>query len=149
MERKTAFENWTQIGFVEGNGTTVEFSNYRFLDIHPESGNNYYRLKQIDFDGAFDYSDIRVIEFTKAGIEISIYPNPTNDVVNIQLDENIIEGELQLYDQLGRLVLQDTIIKSEYLKTIKVSQFPNGVYTINIISDDQRFSEKFIVQKPN
>ena len=69
--------------------------------------------------------------------------------MNIQLDENIIEGELQLYDQLGRLVLQDTIIKSEYLKTIKVSQFPNGVYTINIISDDQRFSEKFIVQKPN
>ena len=142
VERKTAFENWIQIGFVEGNGTTHEFSNYHFIDTNPESGNNYYRLKQIDYDGTFDYSQIKVIKFTKAGIDISIYPNPTSDIVNIQLDEKIDQGDLQLFDQLGRLVFQDSIINEEQLKTIQVSQYPEGVYTINIISADQRFVRK-------
>jgi len=149
VERKTAFEDWTAIGFVDGNGTTTDFSYYDFIDWFPETGNNYYRLKQIDFDGAFEYSNIRVVKFEKARINISIYPNPTSDVVNIQFDETINGGVLQLFDQLGRLILQETISDSEYLKIIPVNQLPEGIYFIKIIAGDQRFSEIIIVQKSN
>ncbi len=149
IERKTAQEEWTEIGFVEGNGTTSEFSTYDFLDTNPASGNNYYRLKQIDFDGAFEYSDIQVINFNRNKNELSVYPNPTSDVVNVKLNETINNGDLQIFDQLGRLILQDKIYKEETLKTIPVHQFPEGIYTIKIFSGNQIFTEKFIVQRSN
>ncbi len=149
IERKNAISDWTQIGFVEGRGTTSDFSTYDFMDRSPSTGFNYYRLKQMDFDSSFEYSKIRVVEFESRGNTVSVFPNPTSDVVNIQLDENINEGSLQLFDQLGRLVMQERFGESEYLKTISLNQFPEGVYTINIISEDQRFSEKIILQKPD
>ena len=149
VERKTAQQDWTEIGFEEGNRTTRDLSNYSFLDTNPEKGNNYYRLKQIDFDGKYEYSDIRVIHFENTEIIVSIFPNPASNVINIQFQENLSEGELQLFDQLGRSVLHQRISNEELLKTIPIHPFSEGVYTLLIFNNNQRFSEKIIIQKHN
>ena len=66
---------WKTIGFVQGNGTTTDVSNYEFIDRQPNTGTNYYRLKQIDlptgqagYDGNFEYSDILNLSNIEQGI---------------------------------------------------------------------------------
>ena len=72
------------IGFVSGNGTTTETSDYNFIDEPIQSGLYSYRLKQIDFDGSFKYSDEVDVNFIFANdFRISQnYPNPFNPCYN-------------------------------------------------------------------
>ncbi len=71
---------WLPKGFIEGRGTTTELNTYSFIDNEPVTGKNYYRLKQIDFDGTFTYSneiETDVHGVTKYSLEQN-YPNPFN-----------------------------------------------------------------------
>lgn len=58
---------------VDGNGTTTSVSNYTAYDEQPNSGVNYYRLRQTDFDGRTSHSEIKVVSFIKAGV-VSLFP---------------------------------------------------------------------------
>ena len=81
---------FTSIGEVEGNGTTLETSHYTFEDVDISSnGTYYYRLKQIDFDGGYDYSAIIAIEVNRPkSKEVNLYPNPTKGVVTLNLAQH-------------------------------------------------------------
>ena len=79
-------EAWEKIGFVNGNGTSTETHTYSFTDQNPVAGKSYYRLKQIDFDGSFEYSNIVEVDLTLP-IEFSLeqnYPNPFNPATTIK-----------------------------------------------------------------
>ncbi|MBV6421149.1 MAG: Ycf48-like protein [Ignavibacteriaceae bacterium] len=105
---------WTMFGFVEGNGTTAEPKSYSFKDENLETGNYKYRLKQIDFDGSYEYSEIVEAEVTApAEFELSQnYPNPfnPNTVISYQLPvtSNVT---LKVYDLLGREIV--TLVNEE------------------------------------
>lgn len=102
-------ESWEEIGFVEGNGTTLDPSQYQFLDgnLPAEIEAVHYRLKQIDFDGTFSYSDqvITTLPLPEAPILYSNYPNPFNPITTIAyalpVDADVL---LVIYDLQGRLV---------------------------------------------
>ncbi len=67
-----------EIGFVKGNGTTDEYQSYQYYD-HSTNSNTYYRLRQVDFDGQYEYSPITYVEVannSNAIVQIGIYPNP-------------------------------------------------------------------------
>ncbi|GIK61974.1 MAG: hypothetical protein BroJett017_28640 [Ignavibacteriota bacterium] len=107
-------EAWKTIGFVHGFGTTTEVHHYLFVDERLQAGNYQYRLKQIDFDGTFEYSNI--IEVTiDAPIEFSLeqnFPNPFNPTTKIKYtipaSLNPSKGgtlvQLQVFDILGNAV---------------------------------------------
>jgi hypothetical protein len=82
IERRSSSTNsgWQELGFVNGNGTTTEKSNYSFVDKNPVEGKSYYRLKQIDFDGSFKiYNSVEVDYETVKEYSLSQnYPNPFN-----------------------------------------------------------------------
>jgi hypothetical protein len=61
VERSTNLEKWTPIGFIDGKGTTFNITNYAFIDNNPISGVNYYRLKQVDFNGEYEYFNVVAI----------------------------------------------------------------------------------------
>ncbi|MGB5287932.1 MAG: T9SS type A sorting domain-containing protein, partial [Ignavibacteriaceae bacterium] len=80
IQRSTGGEEFFTIGFVDGHGTTTEQHNYRFADKKLDNGKYYYRLKQVDFNGTYDYSDIVEVEwraFNSYLLEQN-YPNPFN-----------------------------------------------------------------------
>jgi photosystem II stability/assembly factor-like uncharacterized protein len=85
IERKTENSEWRIIGFKEGNGTTTESHYYTFIDDNISSGKYHYRLKQIDYDGKFEYSNIVEVEFLFVN-HFSLqqnYPNPFNPSTEI------------------------------------------------------------------
>ncbi|MEJ5263674.1 MAG: hypothetical protein WHT45_13400, partial [Ignavibacterium sp.] len=72
--------SWEAAGFINGNGTSTESHNYSFVDKNVASGKYAYRLKQIDFDGSFEYSDIVEVEIINPEEFVleQNYPNPFN-----------------------------------------------------------------------
>lgn len=130
---------WNNIGFVEGEGTTTEWSDYEFIHENPRIGENYYRLKQVDYDGDFEYSDIVNTTFVNDRDIIVLSPNPTNGIVRIG---GIEEGEVKIMDASGRILKEQSINGEE----INLSNLPTGIYFAHIISGNQSFSERIVKQ---
>jgi len=78
IQRSYDGENFDAIGIIEGNGTILSNVKYSFTDFIPLSGISFYRLKQVDFDGDFEYSPVVSVNIEKSS-DLSIVPNPTSD----------------------------------------------------------------------
>ena len=122
-----SYRGWETLDFVQGNGTTLEISDYQYLDEIPLGNITYYRLKQVDFDGQFEYSEI--VEITNQQSDnstINIFPNPIRNVLNIENGE----GEAIIYNLLGQPIQSFSIPNSAFL--INISDLPRGQYILHI-----------------
>ena len=123
-------KNFTKIGEVAGHGTTQEVQNYEFIDAQPKAGVNYYRLKQLDYNGVFDYSNIVSVDFTATTLEpVSVFPNPVKSQLNIINGE----GQATVYNILGQPVKELTIDNEQL--TMDVSDLASGQYVLRIIQN--------------
>lgn len=124
IERSFDGSNFEKIGFVEGNGTTYEYSNYIFLDEGIKQDVMYYRLKQIDYDGQFEYSNVVVITYSDNNTVSKIYPNPADEVLYL----HNLTGMVNIYNLMGQLVLTDD--NSDILRNIDISSLVPGIYYV-------------------
>jgi hypothetical protein len=127
IQRSKDGRNWENIGFIAGNGTTFEIQNYEFIDDAPMTSVNYYRLKQMDYDGGFEFSKIVTIAMEQWKNEaMKIFPNP------VQNELNVVNGQGQaiIYNMLGQPV-REFVINNEQ-STINISDLPNGQYILQI-----------------
>ena len=141
IERKLLGSNYEKIGYVTGFGTTTEPKSYSFKDENITSGKYSYRLKQIDFDGTFEYSNVIEVEVDFTPKEYTLYqnyPNPFNPSTTISF--SIPERSfvtLKIYDMLGREVVPWNGINEEletghFEKTFDASSLASGVYIYRI-----------------
>ncbi len=137
VERKfSESDNWSEVGFVKGAGTTAEEQSYSFIDAPDQAGQWFYRLKQVDADGSFEYSD--PVNVAIAAPQVFAlqqnYPNPFNPTTTIsfQIPENA-KGEMVLiiYDMMGRKVrtLVNEPVKTGYYDFKWDGYDDNGVLT--------------------
>lgn len=85
IQKSTDGENWHVIGTAEGAGNSVEISEYTFTDYDGCQSICYYRLKQVDFDGTYDFSDIKVVGTPSDNLtNLSIYPVPVGELATVQ-----------------------------------------------------------------
>ncbi|MDW8437814.1 MAG: two-component regulator propeller domain-containing protein [Chloroherpetonaceae bacterium] len=106
VERRREGEAWQSIGFVRGKGTTTEPQSYSFRDENAQ-GKLFYRLKQVDFDGAFQYSPVLEVHLVApTTFELAQnYPNPFNPTTNIAYRLPVASDvKLEVFDALGRKV---------------------------------------------
>lgn len=153
IDSKTVTKHWTKIGFVEGYGNSNSPKNYTFSDSPGAGAKYFYRLKQIDSDGQFHYSEVIFIDLNKLN-EFALnqnYPNPfnptTNITYNIPVDANV---QLKIYDVLGKEVI--TLINDKqkagvYTIPFNGKDLSSGVYFCKIAADNFISSIKMILIK--
>ncbi|WP_235296444.1 SdrD B-like domain-containing protein, partial [Portibacter marinus] len=146
--------NFAKIGVVAGNGTTFETQEYGFDDRNIESNGIYfYRLRQLDYDGTFAYSDIIAIRVEReADTEIEIYPNPTIEYFNIDVKtDKQRDITVRLFDMSGKLVssryVQAGDVQYENIIRIDVSDLPAGLYNVRTEVGKELFVQQIDVIK--
>ncbi|MCY1533152.1 hypothetical protein D9M68_684650 [compost metagenome] len=133
IQKSTNGNDWTSIGFTGSlapNGSSNAKLYYSFTDVNPVTGKNYYRLKQIDFDGIFDFSPVRQISFSKEGM-ITIFPNPAQN--NVHIDGLTKNDRVRIYDPSGRIVFDYQA--SAYSADIDIHNFQKGIYFVEVITE--------------
>ena len=134
-EKQSAEDKWEKIGFVEGFGNSNSIQDYIFVDDNLTlSGNYFYRLKQIDFDGTIKYSNIISITFSfpEQFKLMQNYPNPFNPttIINWQLPVKS-HVKLHVYNILGSeiaILINEEKPPGLYKSEFNASLFPSGVY---------------------
>lgn len=133
--------DFQSIGTVRGNGTTNIPNHYEFWDRQPnKDGNRYYRLKQVDYDGAYTYSPIRMVTISAPFIA-EVYPNPFQSVLKIHYQTNTARDlTLQLLNAQGQVVTTRKIRTTEGRQVLKLElghQLMAGSYILRIPEDEQ------------
>lgn len=143
LERSEDGQNWTRIGSVEGAGNSLETQHYEFTDklegISVNASKLYYRLRQVDYDGAFEYSPVVVLSKSTIAPELTLYPNPSTSyaVVGNLNTEDLQHVEIYAMD--GHLVKT----YSTYL--LDLSTISPGQYVVLIHTNSSVEQKKLIV----
>ena len=134
--------NWQLLTTVPSAGNSVELLNYSAVDDHPGEGNNYYRLKQIDIDGATKTYD--VINANCSGATkgfFSAYPNPSTGAFQVILNDKHLVGSgiLSVKDTKGAVILNRTIEIKPGINILILTDLnlEPGVYFIQIVNGER------------
>lgn len=148
IERSVNGDDWSEIGFVEGRGTSTVTNHYEFIDSTANSGNNYYRLKQIDFDGQFEYSKIAQVKVPPDQVYFRISPNPTSDILYISFDQPLEEKiNIDLVRLDGQIIRHQKLSTGEAQCAIDCHHLSMGIYFLKVQRDGIPFQiEKVIIQ---
>ena len=144
IERSRDEENFVQIGFVSGRGTTTEITSYNYLDTEIETGKYYYRLKQTDFDGTFKYLNVVLVDvgLPKQFQLSQNHPNPFNPTTTVKfqlpVDANV---RIELFNSIGQKVselLNSDLSGGVHEVSFEGSNLSSGIYyyTMNAVGKD-------------
>ena len=136
IERSLNGVDYELLGDVYGAGNTTISQYYSLVDEDPFQGISYYRLKQTDFDGQYEYFSIVSVTLHKNQFELTnIYPNPTVNHTNVEF-ESIENGDvtLTIYNQLGVEVIKKLITAQEGTNSIvvDVTNLVQGSYYLTL-----------------
>jgi Secretion system C-terminal sorting domain len=137
IERSSDGVSFTKIGKVN-TVNAAGVNNYAYEDAQPFKGLNFYRLKQVDIDGSYKYSNINKVLFENFGDAITIYPNPAKDYIQFDFASKQKTILINLFDMQGRLIKTTTLANMLPLK-LNIENLSNGKYIIQL-SDGERIA---------
>lgn len=140
IERTTDGINWITIQTISGNGNSNTVIHYTGIDKNPTNGTNYYRLKQIDFNGEYTFSNVRSVVFT-APAELNVFPNPAKNIVTINRGADAV---IQIINELGQIMHADQEISGNST-TFNLSGLNSGVYFVKVQDEDSIYNRKIII----
>ncbi|RME92151.1 MAG: T9SS C-terminal target domain-containing protein [Bacteroidetes bacterium] len=147
IERSADGRSFQAIGQVSGKGTTTVQVDYEFVDEKPLPGWNYYRLKQVDYDGAFEYYGPVSVWFGEGTGKhpIRIYPSAVSDQFTLELDEDWSEGlDCAILNVNGQVLRQWQLQDKALRITVDVTQLPAGTYWLRWQQGARRGTARFL-----
>ncbi len=145
IQRFDDSKKWNTIGEILGHGTTNEKQFYSFTDASIQNaGIAYYRLKQVDYNGKFEYSEIRRVSNEKQINNIKVYPNPANDVLNISFANDEEDKKISIFDMQGICVYSSE--NAIFNKAIDIKSLGSGMYILKVYSTNQVCTQVFCKQ---
>ncbi len=146
IERSNDGATFSEIGRVTGSGTTIEKQDYTYTDAQPLKGINYYRLKQVDFDGTSTYSNVVSVVMGRLGT-FSVSPSPAADLLKVRFEESTTEaGCYEVFDQMGQLVLTGEVGAESNELNLDVYTLITGIYILRMTNGRETVSEQFYKQ---
>jgi hypothetical protein len=158
IERSSDNSKFSSVGFINGNGTTTESTIYRFTDKDVSGGRYYYRLKQVDFDGKFEYSKTIEVNYS-VPTEYSVsqnYPNPFNPSTSVEFSVPVqAKVTVTLYNSIGEVITElsnDTFNAGRHIIDFNAENLSSGTYVYTVSAegiDGSKFvqSNKMILMK--
>lgn len=140
--------NWVNISFVKGNITTTTSNRYTFVDKNPTGGSSFkYKLKQIDLDGSFKYSEVQEVILLPAKFELfGNYPNPFNPSTNIKYSIPARSRiSINIYSITGEkiLTINKTHEAGNYTESIDLKSYASGAYIYSLEAVEEEGSRNF------
>ncbi len=129
VEKSKDGRSFEAVGMGSKSAVVGTANSYSFLDTDPFSGNNYYRLKQIDADGKYNYSEVRLLKSSRSMIQV--YPNPATTEVVVRSSGAKIRS-VELFNFGGVLMLSRHPVNA-YETRINISSFGSGLYTVKVL----------------
>jgi hypothetical protein len=134
VERSVDNLHFEQVGSLAGHGTTLAVQHYEWLDRKPLPGTNYYRLRQVDWNGQSNYSDVIAIERSSY---FALVPNPAEDVVKIMwTSDGMVDSQIELNDLCGRTIvrLERNALDPSTAMELSVARLSPGTYVVTMRS---------------
>ncbi len=147
VERSSDRQEWKEIGRVKASGNSTTAKNYRFTDNAPLSGNNYYRLKMVDLDASFKWSEIRKVGMNGSDLEFSFGPNPVLNEASIRISGNQrTRLNITVTDLMGRTLRSISVSKTENMlnQKINLADLPGGQYVLSIKGDHVNYTQRIM-----
>lgn len=119
--------SWQNIGTVKAAGNSNTPTNYSYVQYSPAAGNNFYRIAEVDADGAYSYTAVQEVSFSQQGLALSFFPNPTRDRVTVVTGAGLIRSaEVLSID--GKVLQRVAGFRSG--ESIDLSRYPAGIYIL-------------------
>lgn len=148
IERSADAINWVKIGCKKGAGTTSSKTEYSMTDETPMPDANYYRLKQVDVDGRFVYTNIAAVTFeSEDENKLTMYPNPLtiHAPLTIQLSNtNSTISQITIVNAMGEIVYQNANLQGN-IAQIDDGALQAGAYVVSVHSDDSKSANSLLV----
>ena len=142
LEKSKDGSSWEKVEKIRGAGNSNETKYYSIMDSNPFWGVSYYRLKQVDFDGSYEYSDIKSIQLGFVDYENKVFPNPTfSNKINIDILND--DTEVLIFDNQGRIVNREFFQKGN--SELLLNDYAPGLYFIKFINRGKIETQKLIV----
>jgi len=143
VERSIDGVHYTTISSV-----TAGAQQYYFEDVQPVVGTDYYRVKQLDGNGAYHFSVTVSIEMEKGNAVVKVYPNPAKNVTNIQLNQSAKQADISLINMAGQIVYTTTIssVTAGQVLQVPLYKLAAGVYEIKVMWDKGIFTHHLLVE---
>lgn len=141
--------DFREIGKVEGAGSSTEQQTYQFLHDETTEGLNYYRLRQVDFNGSFEYSVTKVLDLGRTDTKdvISIRPTIGKSLVTLITSQTFnSNANVLIFNTTGKLVKEYILSSGETSLRMDIDDLPAGHYFVKVVDDELSYSSRFIKQ---
>jgi hypothetical protein len=138
--------NFETVGYTSAQGNSVVKTSYDYLHASAINEVRYYRLKQVDLDGKFDFSKIIVIQ-PGGYSDISLFPNPANNQFFIHSDNPILS--IEVYNSIGEIIYADydfNEVSSQYNSEVLIKNWSSGTYHVVVQNSFSRISKRLIIK---
>ena len=148
VEKSVDGVSFTAMSIVDAKVDASAINIYNTVDTKPNEGINYYRLKQVDKNGKYTYSNVVSINLNKSDINaFSVYPNPVGDLLQLNItSSNKSVGSIVITDVSGRVIKNFNIdlVKGYQSLFINLNKLNQGNYQITLTWNNQSITQKLI-----
>lgn len=135
LERSADGRSFSVIGTVRGAGNSNEIQQYSFVDAHPVSGMNHYRITQVDIDGMRSSTTVKTLRFDCSKGTIKVYPTMTKGTLYVDMPAGYEQAKVIMIDISGREVVAD-IPETGLFRTVRLNSMSAGTFLLRIESSN-------------
>lgn len=142
--RSTNGIEWQELAMIKGAGNSDKERKYTYLDEPTDSGRLYYRLKQTDFNGMFEYFEIIKVDFIETEAFVKVYPNPAQDFLKVISSSKVVSANFtNLYGRVANMRPIDLDFETD---KFNISILPSGIYTAVFFCENGAVIKKVILK---